>query len=548
MGLFKEKTPTYEDDTTMAVTAKLDQLHRQTRRLEARTVPLNNFTPSVSRMFHGQIDKIKSANFKMQKQLSSDSAHLAWLTEQKACDEAGTDDIDDVRDEWFSSKTQEKQERLDRLEHLAEEFHFGIMERRRQRGGINALQEASDHDMKQINLLEHRLHRARIDFNRQQTSNRAMRQTIHNLRVDKMMVERTISHLLERIDAAMVNISAVVEKAVTLAEGRDQSTQVVADLKRGGDKEHRQFQEQWRDLGRLVAYNAKITAHIQALSDRRLIKEKEKWAQGQEGELRKIMTAGAWDIAKDKACIKLTAAKVDMYKVQFERLCQATGVSSMQDLIAVFEDSEDNNFRQFQAVNYLSNDIEELEQAVTVIRDETSAIEDAKKHGDGGTVVDGVLREKLVSQTVIGNVTGKLHEMQDLLADLDEKKADQARTVVNLRVGLGKILQLFGESADPLATLPVTESSLTAHLGFLEDQVRQLLSDYMTQQNAYKDDIHIRSDFDTTQADDDLVVAAAAAVAVVPPSANDDYESDDSNGGGEFVTAPFITATAPPRR
>lgn len=90
-----------------------------------------------------------------------------------------------------------------------------------------------------------------------------------------------------------------------------------------------------------------------------------------------VVTMLIQDIAKDRACIKVTEQRIAIYEKLFKRLEEATKVKGkhtrisskmvvmisfvgMQELVAVFENSEDRNFQKFQIVNELSNQIEEV--------------------------------------------------------------------------------------------------------------------------------------------------------------------------------------------
>lgn len=88
------------------------------------------------------------------------------------------------------------------------------------------------------------------------------------------------------------------------------------------------------------------------------------------------------DIAKDRACIKVSEKRIAIYEQLFKRLEEATKVKGkrigitpskmavvisvvgMQELVAVFENSEDRNFQKFQIVNDISNQIEEVRSSL----------------------------------------------------------------------------------------------------------------------------------------------------------------------------------------
>lgn len=110
---------------------------------------------------HSQISKLKLDNSKMKKQLIGESANVLnfsicstmscvspWdqvvrLTESNEFTDEDVQRMerDDEIDEWYHQKTQQKFNKINQLEKIAEDIHYGIMERRRERGGINAAQD-----------------------------------------------------------------------------------------------------------------------------------------------------------------------------------------------------------------------------------------------------------------------------------------------------------------------------------------------------------------------------------------------------------------------
>jgi hypothetical protein len=264
-----------------------------------------------------------------------------------------------------------------------------------------------------------------------------------------------------------------------------------------------------------------------------------------------VLNARAWDIAKDKACIKMTRSRVEMYRVQFDKLQKATGIETIDQLLEAFENNDDNNFHKFQIVNMLNCDIEELHLAVETLRQEQKILEDAKWHHDAGQVVDGNLQERLVSQTTIRKLNVKLSRVEKRLTELNEKAANQNRAVSNFRSGISKILELLGETNNPLATTSVTESTLIDHLGFVEAKVCHLLDDYMTQRNDYNADAYVSNSFDTTMNEEDRLLSDPMMTLILSAVGSDhdlDRNYDSDSGASDAFNAPFITLTSAKRR
>ena len=87
-----------------------------------------------------------------------------------------------------------------------------------------------------------------------------------------------------------------------------------------------------------------------------------------ETELKKVVTKGHWNLAKDKAAIHSGMEKVQTYEEAFAKIQAATGISDIEELVRQFIENEDANFKMFNYLNELHMEIEKGEESLGALK------------------------------------------------------------------------------------------------------------------------------------------------------------------------------------
>jgi hypothetical protein len=247
-------------------------------------------------------------------------------------------------------------------------------------------------------------------------------------------------------------------------------------LKQQADKEHQEFEKEWKELGRLIENDKKMKEFMRQRHKQQEIEQRGDLNAQQEEAMKKKVTKNAWGIAKDKAAINLNIEKVQSYEEAFAKIQAATGISDIDELVQVFINAEDQNFSLFNYANELSGDIEKLEQQIGEYKGE---LEQLRGVGGGG-------REDAQKQKVLASLEEKWNSL-DRKADHYEQKYQQSvKTVTSVRAGIQSIFNRLGcappDSAGNNST--VTESNMMQYLGIIEQRTNEILQLYAALQEG----------------------------------------------------------------
>merc|ERR1719243_373297 len=105
---------------------------------------------------------------------------------------------------------------------------------------------------KQIKTLENRLDRALQKFNEAIADNRGLRDQIDALRRERVVFDDIYRKLENELQQKKKEMANIIEQANAAYEARDSAQAQMAALKQQADKEHSEFEKEWRELGRLI--------------------------------------------------------------------------------------------------------------------------------------------------------------------------------------------------------------------------------------------------------------------------------------------------------
>jgi hypothetical protein len=155
-------------------------------------------------------------------------------------------------------------------------------------------------------------------------------------------------------------MAQIIEISNLAYEARDQALNEMSLMRAHADKEQLSFENEWRDLGRLLE------------QDKRL---KEKAQTGgtaaksfDDKDAKKSQVKNNWLVARDKASQKASVDRVQSFEEAFLQIKNATGIDNIDELVQTFIDAEDQNFSLFNYVNELNNEIEKLDESIAEVR------------------------------------------------------------------------------------------------------------------------------------------------------------------------------------
>jgi len=446
--------------------AELEALHRSYRMMETDRQKYSEESQNIIKRQRQAIEKIRKENERLKEQLASESQNSAQNAEGQVLNLLGS--LQETS-ERYTRKIDVEKRRLEDLEKQSKIMHVRTLELQQNRGGVNAVKESDRAVSKQIRVLENRLDKALVKFNEALAFNKQLREEIDNLRRERVVFDQINAKLAKELHEKKKEMAQIIEISNIAYEARDQAHNEMALLKAHADKEQAQFEQEWRELGRVLEQDRKLKERM-AGQDRGRITADE------EGSLRKNLAKGNWNVAKDKAAQQASLDRVQSFEEAFQQIKAATGIDNIDELVQTFIDAEDQNFSLFNYVNELNNEVEKLEEQIAEIKAEID-----KYKGQGGQ--NDRQRKKLLK-----DLEDRLASTEARAEQYEAKALKAAKTVSQLEQGIQSIFSKIGcdKSAlsDMLGTTGVTESNMMQYLGIIEQRTNELLQQF---HNSSKD-------------------------------------------------------------
>lgn len=246
-----------------------------------------------------------------------------------------------------------------------------------------------------------------------------------------------------------------------------------------------------------------------------------------EQHLKKSVVKGHWGLAKDKASIHAGMEKVQSYEEAFTQIQRATQISDIDTLVRQFIENEDQNFKMFNYLNELNQEIEKGEEQINELKQEGEKYRGQDK---GAASQRKRLIRDLQERTT--DVEGKTAQYEEAYKVLTGSIAAIARSIEGLSSKLKCQTQLLTEMG---ADSGCNESNIMIYLGIVEQRANELLSAYMNLQqhgNTHGDLSHSAS------APSSMLIgpntpAGMSTVSINVPTTAEDFESDDSEEDDE---------------
>ena len=276
-------------------------------------------------------------------------------------------------------------------------------------------------------------------------------------------------------------MARIIEISNKAYEARDAAQQEMAGLKAQADREQAGFENELRELGKLIESDRKSKALAKQRDKTKAGAAADNFKRGdltmdEENKLKKQVAKGQWGIAVDKTVQKSIVDKVENYGEAFQKIQQATGISDINELVNAFIDAEDQNFSLYNYVNELNAEIEKLEEQIK----ETKA--DIEKYKGQGASTDSQ-RKKILT-----DLETRLSKTESKADAYESKHGAAIKTVNALKAGILNIFNKIGCNTpavmEMLGDQGITEQNMMQYLGIIEQRTNEILQLYATNQAA----------------------------------------------------------------
>ncbi|KAL3917972.1 MAG: hypothetical protein SGPRY_006191, partial [Prymnesium sp.] len=193
--------------------------------------------------FRATIDKLKSDNEQLKEELQVERKHAKLYDSVSA--QAQIAKLQDTGD-MYTRKIELEKRRIE------------IWEQRQKMGGINASRENNQAIAKQIQVLENRLDKALKKYNEALANNKRLRENIDNLRRERLVFDQIYKKLEKELTEKKKEMARIIEISNKAYEARDAAQAEMAALKQQADKEQQEFEQEWKELGKMIEQDRKM--------------------------------------------------------------------------------------------------------------------------------------------------------------------------------------------------------------------------------------------------------------------------------------------------
>merc|ERR1712048_599485 len=213
----------------------------------------------IIRKQRATIEKLTRENRKMKAKVNETrGASTTWAEKKIALEAVGKlgEQFEKMQEKYELELENNKQleEQLD----LTTKNVFMIREQMAAHGGVNASLENSKAIQKQIRVLENRLDKSLQTFNEAIAANKKLREEIDLLRRERLVFDDIYRKLENELSQKKKEMANIIEQANAAYEARDSAQAQMAALKQQADKEHAEFEKEWRELGKLIENDKKM--------------------------------------------------------------------------------------------------------------------------------------------------------------------------------------------------------------------------------------------------------------------------------------------------
>ncbi|KAJ8605902.1 hypothetical protein CTAYLR_004194 [Chrysophaeum taylorii] len=475
-----------------------------------------------------EIEKIQNTNEQLKQELARESRQ-ARLTAQvmRSSQEHHGGEVERLEKEaqTYLRKIEIERKKIEVLDKKVAEAEKALCEQRQRMGGVNASKENHAMLTRQIKILENRLAKALQKFNEQNAANKQIRDRIDELRRERVVYDGIYKKLEKELHQKRKEMVAIIEDSKVAYQKSDKARAELKAMKAQVAKEKEDFEREWAELGRLMEQDRRERDAL-ALRDakspdarppRDVIEESvpsSKEDQAKKEEEKKPQPTQQQQQQQQQ----FTREQIQNFEETFANIKEATGATSIKELVDMFQDIEQKNFSLFNSINELNSDIEQSELAIAETK-----LEIERYKGQG--VSTDTQRKK-----IIRSLEEQLARTEQKTEEYEVKHQNAQRNINQLKTGIHSIFSRLGCAStsveEMLGNQGVTESNMMQYLEIIEQRTTEILQTYAQSQTASSGKVDLSQ---TSALEQGILQPATARLSVQPPTWDDFSSGDDSD-------------------
>lgn len=520
MAMFKKK----KDEDRKPIEQEIQELQRKFRVLENDKRACSEDSQGTIRKQRATIEKLTRENRKMKAELNETRSVSGTAAENRMAVETigKLTEQSETLNARMESESEANRTLQEKIEEAQREI-FSLREDMGKVGGVNAAQDNVKAVQKQIRILENRLDHAMHKFNNAITANRSLREQIDTLRRERVVFDDIYRKLENELLQKKNEMANIIDQANSAYEARDSAQAQMASLKQQADKEHAEFEKEWKELGKLIENDKRMKEFMKSKLKGKDDKAQETLAKEEDKHKKKMITArSAWDSAKSLVTITANQEKVASYEEAFARIQAATGICDIDELVQNFINAEDTNFSLFKYNNELSADIEKLEQQIAEYKEEYVTLSGSSSR-----------KEDTEKAKILETLEEKWNDIDRKAISYEVKHHESQQTLSHVRTCIESIFRRLGCTAEDLPSgcgTSISEANMMQYLAVIERRTNELLKLY----DAMRQD---DDDYEATKPSRSGYSSANLQINRLP-STVEDY-SDDEDDDDDDDQRPF---------
>ncbi|KAJ3021414.1 UNVERIFIED_CONTAM: Coiled-coil domain-containing protein 63 [Siphonaria sp. JEL0065] len=400
---------------------ELQKLQRQYRIMEGDRKAYSEESRIVITKQRATIEKLKRDN----EHLHDELRLLETRNEDRRRNGAQSKKAENLADQ---AETFQKKIKLILAEITSLDNHIALMDRdidheRAQLGGVNAASQNSEAIEKQIRVLENRLDKALVKFNKSLAVNKRLRATIDNLRRERLVFDNIYRKFEKELLEQKKQMAEIIEMSNSAYEARDEAQAKIIALREKADKEYQAYIQEIKELDRALEQDRKLKEFMATkVADRG-----ESHLGGSSSHKRNEKDS----FAKNMQSQDDVSESLDTYEKAFAEIRKVTGTQDIGELVQRFKAVEDQNFSLFNYVNEINNEIEKMAEEIVCVQRQID-----------GLKVEMVAAEEETKRVMRG-LENTLEQSREKCIRYEKEYTETTQLLDDLRKGTERLIKLF---------------------------------------------------------------------------------------------------------
>lgn len=302
-------------------------------------------------------------------------------------------------------------------------------------------------------------------YNQTVAQNKKCRSEIDTLRKDKNMYETNFKRLQEDLNKKRNAMSEAIISAENAYRNREKALEELEELKQQNEEEQKKFETEWTELIGQIDLDKKKREFIQ-------LKEREKRVEyvldinpEDENKIKNLTVLSEAEKLKTQESLEL----VQSYEDAIQKIKEATGLESFQDLVEAFSRYEEKNSTLLKFVSEMTAELENLEKQIVDMNLEISRFKNQDAFMDTTKKKELQIMEEKLSQLELKNQIN------------DQRYKESIITLTSIKDQLKGILEAL-DPQDPLIQdmdeQGITEDNMMKYLSEIEKKANKIIQSY----------------------------------------------------------------------